>query len=481
MQLTKGRLRAALGAFVVYALIFDYAVYVWSPWQNWPEIFHKPNQLRLLLVADSRLSYSPGLSLPAWDDERFVRRTYLAALEHVQPHAIAFLGDLFSEPPVLSNDTRELGQRFWGVFAPLNESTAAARKATAPEADRVVLECIEALPSKLASSGCINLRGIVSSLQEKNYKLLQSGKEGAFVVVHPDQYRLLSDKALSENFKVAEEFHPSKVDIVRVVKKGIEEHGVVCIQNTIGTSASRFEELLVLYLRSTAAEHNEQMYVQRNGVCIGSRIAPVLSDMLLAHYDGILDEKLQSAGWVRIFRYVDDFLVLFRVQPEEATCEGERILDPSREPPYKPSASQHSRASGQPPNQGIASGSRRYGLHLFDSVSVVLPGERDLGMEPEDPRTASLKRAFRREFGVTQPRLLAEGFELFPVDSLVLEQLTWDAPVRELRPGSVRVMLSHVPVIPLLDVRLNWTVTLASPDVIFSAHELASALVRTTR
>ncbi|XP_037529250.1 uncharacterized protein LOC119406586 [Rhipicephalus sanguineus] len=118
----------------------------------------------------------------------------------------------------------------------------------------------------------------------------------------------------------------SQEDIVRVVKKCIEEHGVVRFQNTIGTSASRFEELLVLYLRSTAVEHNGQMYVQRNGICIGSHMAPVLSDLLLAHYDGILDEKLQSAGWVQIFRYVDDFLVLFWAQPEETSCEVERIL-----------------------------------------------------------------------------------------------------------------------------------------------------------
>ncbi|KAH7940282.1 hypothetical protein HPB52_022766 [Rhipicephalus sanguineus] len=62
----------------------------------------------------------------------------------------------------------------------------------------------------------INLRGIVSSIQEKNYKLLQSDKEGAFVVVHPDQYRLLSDKAFSENFKAAEEFLPSKSKKVAV-------------------------------------------------------------------------------------------------------------------------------------------------------------------------------------------------------------------------------------------------------------------------
>ncbi|XP_065306953.1 uncharacterized protein [Dermacentor albipictus] len=239
MQLTKGRLRASLGALLAYAFIFDYAVYVYSPWQNWPEIFHKPSQLRLLLVADSRLSRSPGAfeSLLAWDDERFVRRTFRAALEHVQPHAVAFLGDLFAEPPALPGETEALRRRFWDLFGPLNEST----------------------------------------------------------------------------------------------------------------------------------------------------------------------------------------------------------------------------------------------------VSVVLPGERDLGTEPDDPHTVSLVRAFRREFGAARPHLLADGFELFPVDSLVFEQLARDAPARDVRPGSVRVMLSHAPVIPLLDVRLNWTVTLASPDVIFSAHELASALIRTTR
>ncbi|KAL3259385.1 hypothetical protein MRX96_002035 [Rhipicephalus microplus] len=132
MPLTKGRLRAALGALLAYALVFDYAVYVWSPpavlARGFPqtEPVADCTQLRLLLVADSRLAYAPGMSLWSWDDEWFVRRTYLAALEHVQPHAIAFLGDLFSEPPELSNETRQLRERFWSVFAPLNESTRPA-------------------------------------------------------------------------------------------------------------------------------------------------------------------------------------------------------------------------------------------------------------------------------------------------------------------------------------------------------------------
>lgn len=44
---------------------------------------------------------------------------------------------------------------------------------------------------------------------------------------------------------------------------------------------------------------------------------------------------------------------------------------PSREPPYKPSAIQHSRSSGQPPNLGIAYGSRRYGSHHLGSIGSI--------------------------------------------------------------------------------------------------------------
>lgn len=237
-MVSKGRLRASLGAVLVYAFIFDYAIYVAGPGWHWPEIFRKPNQVRLLLVADPRLPFSPALleSSSAWDSDRFVRRTFRAALEHVQPHAVAFLGDLFAQPPELQspNVTWPLRERFEQVFA-INAST----------------------------------------------------------------------------------------------------------------------------------------------------------------------------------------------------------------------------------------------------VSVVLPGELDLGLDIDDPGTKAMARAFRREFGATEPRHVAKGFELYPVDWAVYEQLPRDE--REPVKGSVRVMLSHAPVIPLLDVRLNLTLALASPDVIFSAHELSSALIRATR
>ncbi|XP_077564849.1 uncharacterized protein LOC144180362 [Haemaphysalis longicornis] len=90
-----------------------------------------------------------------------------------------------------------------------------------------------------------------------------------------------------------------------------------------------------------------------------------------------------------------------------------------------------------------------------------------------------MARVFRREFGAPGLRFVAKNFELYSVHWDVYEQ-----PPRDVRipaKGSVRVMLSHAPVIPLLDVRLNWTLARASPDVIFSAHELSSALIRATR
>lgn len=237
-MVSKSRLRASLGVVLAYAFIFDYVIYVAGPGWNWPEVFRKPNQVRLLVVADPRLSLSPGLlEWPsAWDSERFVRRTFRAAVEHVQPHAVAFLGDLFTEPPGLpsSNVTWPARERFHNVFA-LNASIA----------------------------------------------------------------------------------------------------------------------------------------------------------------------------------------------------------------------------------------------------SVVLPGELDIGWDIDDPYTKDMERVFRQEFGAVEPRQVAKDFELYPVDWAVYEQL----PRGERKPakGSVRVMLSHAPVIPLLDVRLNRTLALASPDVIFSAHELSSALVRAAR
>ncbi|KAL1485558.1 hypothetical protein MTO96_031848 [Rhipicephalus appendiculatus] len=68
------------------------------------------------------------------------------------------------------------------------------------------------------------------------------------------------------------------------------------------------------------------MYAHKLGVSMGSRVAPVFSDLLLAYYDGNLEEKLEPYDWVRILRFVEDFLVIFRTHPEGTSNQVEIIF-----------------------------------------------------------------------------------------------------------------------------------------------------------
>lgn len=98
-------------------------------------------------------------------------------------------------------------------------------------------------------------------------------------------------------------------ELLSCVEDTIDKHGVVAFQNEAGLSVSSFLELLAFYLRSTFATWDESTFIQKMGVCIGSRTAPVLSDIFLAALDRILASKFEGSKVVRIFRFVDDFLV----------------------------------------------------------------------------------------------------------------------------------------------------------------------------
>ncbi|CAN7949006.1 unnamed protein product, partial [Ixodes pacificus] len=50
-------------------------------------------------------------------------------------------------------------------------------------------------------------------------------------------------------------------------------------------------ELLHMHLRSTFATWEGNIYLQRQGVCIGSCVAPVLSDLFLASLDRTIFER----------------------------------------------------------------------------------------------------------------------------------------------------------------------------------------------
>lgn len=71
-------------------------------------------------------------------------------------------------------------------------------------------------------------------------------------------------------------------------------------------SVETFLELLALYLESTAVGIGDELFVQKTGVCIGSSVAPVLSDIFLSGVDRAIQDCLSDS--VKIFRYVDDYL-----------------------------------------------------------------------------------------------------------------------------------------------------------------------------
>lgn len=75
-----------------------------------------------------------------------------------------------------------------------------------------------------------------------------------------------------------------------------------------GVSVASFMELLSFYLNSTFVCWQDSMYVQRSGVCIGSQVAPLLSDIFLSKVDTALQPGLEAIGVVA-FRYVDDYLI----------------------------------------------------------------------------------------------------------------------------------------------------------------------------
>uniref|UniRef100_A0A224Z9X5 Tick transposon n=1 Tax=Rhipicephalus zambeziensis TaxID=60191 RepID=A0A224Z9X5_9ACAR len=103
------------------------------------------------------------------------------------------------------------------------------------------------------------------------------------------------------------------------VEECIDKHGSIAFQNHTGLSVQSFLELLTMYLNSTFATWHDNVYIQTNGVCIGSSIAPILSDLFLAHLDRRLQNQLKVSRLTKVFRYVDDFLVIFNT--DEAGLE----------------------------------------------------------------------------------------------------------------------------------------------------------------
>lgn len=77
---------------------------------------------------------------------------------------------------------------------------------------------------------------------------------------------------------------PQKV-VFEDVSASIDRHGAVKFQNTCAISVVSFMELFTHYLRSTLISHKGSMFIQREGICIRSSLAPILSDLHLPRFD----------------------------------------------------------------------------------------------------------------------------------------------------------------------------------------------------
>lgn len=120
-------------------------------------------------------------------------------------------------------------------------------------------------------------------------------------------------------------------ELMSSVQACIEAYGAVPFQNFAGVSLSNFLSLLEFYLKVTFIVFNDQPYLQRNGICIGSCLAPLLVDIFLANVDCSLSIGFSARKIVKVFRYVDDFLVLLSIDSSYQDSVTKILGDFSRE------------------------------------------------------------------------------------------------------------------------------------------------------
>lgn len=127
----RRRCRAALCLLLGYTLSVEWAVYLAGPWWQWPAAGREEAATRLLLVADPQLlgrlhtARGPLGALERWDADRFISKTFALANDYLKPHVVIFLGDLFDEGELATDeDFRSYVERFFAIFAQLNYQQA---------------------------------------------------------------------------------------------------------------------------------------------------------------------------------------------------------------------------------------------------------------------------------------------------------------------------------------------------------------------
>ncbi|KAH9370617.1 hypothetical protein HPB48_010720 [Haemaphysalis longicornis] len=113
--------------------------------------------------------------------------------------------------------------------------------------------------------------------------------------------------------------------LCEVVTECIDMYGTIRFQNACGINAGGFMELLAFCLRSTFVDFSGKCFIQKQGVGIDCCLAPQLSDLLLAYLDRRFQGALEDGPMVKTFRYVDNFLVIYRGRNDGVT-EVENLL-----------------------------------------------------------------------------------------------------------------------------------------------------------
>lgn len=104
---------------------------------------------------------------------------------------------------------------------------------------------------------------------------------------------------------------PCKLSVLSRVRDFLEQR-LVRFQSSAGIAVSDFLRILELYLQSTAIYIDGDLYIQKTGICIGSSIAPMLSEIYLRTIDDAVVSFVSAfrSPFVLVKRFVDDLLLL---------------------------------------------------------------------------------------------------------------------------------------------------------------------------
>ncbi|XP_072142238.1 uncharacterized protein [Dermacentor andersoni] len=211
--------------------------------------------------------------------------------------------DVLKKGPKFSSEPRIPGHEL------LSLNRRISNKAAPEDKERCLLDGVDSLTRTVSKKGTrprTPTRRIVNFFNDNDLRLLQADKEGGFVAMPSGMFNEKALQAIQKNFKVTK----LKPKLLAAVLSCIEMNGQVSFQNTAGISVVNFMALLEFYLCSTAVCFQGHFYVQRKGICIGSCVAPVLCNIFLAGIDRALSKVFDGGNVLKVYRYVDDFLIL---------------------------------------------------------------------------------------------------------------------------------------------------------------------------